>query len=303
VAAAGATRQRQRCRPNPATVASPPSDPAPAAIATTIEVKVPDIGDFKDVEVIEILVVPGAGGDPGAIVAHRRERQGFDGDSPVRPRASCNRFRSRSATRCRKELPSRCLPRAWPDRPRSRLPRHQRRPQPWRRRQPPRGPAPSTSPASTAFAMEMAERPLLAEDAGSPPHASPSVRKFRARIGRRARARVAGSAPKGRITQDDVRAHVKSALADPRPRTAAAAPAIALGGGLAVLPWPQIDFAKFGPVERVAMSRIRKLSGPNLHRNWISIPHVTNNEDADITELEAFRVQLNREKRKRAASR
>jgi pyruvate dehydrogenase E2 component (dihydrolipoamide acetyltransferase) len=79
---------------------------------------------------------------------------------------------------------------------------------------------------------------------------------------------------------------------------AAGAPAAAGGGLPGLLPWPQVDFAKFGPIERVEMSRIKKLSGPNLHRNWVTIPHVTNHEDADITELEAFRVQLNKENEK-----
>jgi pyruvate dehydrogenase E2 component (dihydrolipoamide acetyltransferase) len=122
-------------------------------------------------------------------------------------------------------------------------------------------------------------------------HASPSVRRFARELGVDLPA-VRGSGPKGRVLQDDVRAYVKAALAQGgRP---AAAPAGATAG-FTLPAWPQVDFAKFGPVERVAMSRIRKLSGPNLHRNWVSIPHVTNHEDADITDLEAFRVQLNRE--------
>jgi len=108
---------------------------------------------------------------------------------------------------------------------------------------------------------------------------------------------VAGTGPKGRIAQEDVQAYVKAALqgAAGRAAPAVAAPA---GGGLALLPWPQIDFAKFGPIERVEMSRIRKLSGPNLQRNWVTIPHVTNHDDADITALEEFRLQLNRENEK-----
>jgi pyruvate dehydrogenase E2 component (dihydrolipoamide acetyltransferase) len=82
-------------------------------------------------------------------------------------------------------------------------------------------------------------------------------------------------------------------------RPAPAGTPAAAGGGLpGLLPWPQVDFAKFGPIERIEMSRIKKLSGPNLHRNWVTIPHVTNHEDADITELEAFRVQLNKENEK-----
>src|SRR5258708_946255 len=121
-------------------------------------------------------------------------------------------------------------------------------------------------------------------------HASPSVRRFARELGVDL-AQVKGTGPKGRVLQDDVRNFVKAALA-PGARPAAAP---AVGSGLAVLPWPQVDFAKFGPIERVAMSRIRKLAGPNLHRNWVTIPHVTNHEDADVTELEAFRLQLNKE--------
>ena len=111
-------------------------------------------------------------------------------------------------------------------------------------------------------------------------------------------ALLAGSGPKGRITPDDVRAFVKGVMAGGARPAPAGAPAAAGGGLPGLLPWPQVDFAKFGPIERIEMSRIKKLSGPNLHRNWVTIPHVTNHEDADITELEAFRVQLNKENEK-----
>jgi pyruvate dehydrogenase E2 component (dihydrolipoamide acetyltransferase) len=144
----------------------------------------------------------------------------------------------------------------------------------------------------------MVERPSAAEapsDRAVKAHASPSVRKFARELGVDI-ALVRGSGPKGRVTQDDVREFVKGVMAGGA-RPTAAAPAVG-GAGLAVLPWPQVDFAKFGPIERRDMSRIRKLSGPNLHRNWVTIPHVTNHEDADITELEAFRVQLNKENEK-----
>jgi pyruvate dehydrogenase E2 component (dihydrolipoamide acetyltransferase) len=107
---------------------------------------------------------------------------------------------------------------------------------------------------------------------------------------------VRGTGPKGRISQDDVRSFVKAALQGGGAARGAAPTASA--GGLGVLAWPQIDFAKFGPIERVEMSRIRKLAGPNLHRNWVTIPHVTNHEDADITSLEEFRLQLNGENEK-----
>src|SRR5205823_8409617 len=95
--------------------------------------------------------------------------------------------------------------------------------------------------------------------------------------------------------QEDVQNYVKQAVGG-----APAGPAAAAGGGaaLGLLPWPQVDFAKFGPVESKPLSRIKKISGANLHRNWVMIPHVTNHEDADITDLEAFRVQLNKENEK-----
>ena len=117
-------------------------------------------------------------------------------------------------------------------------------------------------------------------------------------------AEVKGSGPKSRITQEDVQGFVKSVLAGATQTRAqvaqsAKAPAAATGGGLAgLIPWPQVDFAKFGPIEKKDLSRIKKISGPALHRNWVTIPHVTNHDDADITDLEAFRVATNKENEK-----
>ena len=131
------------------------------------------------------------------------------------------------------------------------------------------------------------------------PHASPSVRKFARELGANL-SRINGSGPKSRITADDVRAYVKQALAT----TQGAAPAAsggsqgADGAALGLLPWPKIDFTKFGEVEAKPLSRIKKISGANLHRNWVMIPHVTNNDVADITDLEALRVSLNKENEK-----
>jgi len=131
------------------------------------------------------------------------------------------------------------------------------------------------------------------------PHASPSVRRFARELGV-ALADVKGSGPKGRITHEDVQGFVKGvmAAASRAGGTLTPTPAPAGGGLPGLLPWPQIDFTKFGPVERKDLSRIKKLSGANLHRNWVMIPHVTNNDEADITELEALRVQLNKENEK-----
>jgi pyruvate dehydrogenase E2 component (dihydrolipoamide acetyltransferase) len=134
---------------------------------------------------------------------------------------------------------------------------------------------------------------------GNLPHASPSVRKFARELGVPLEE-VKGTGPKGRITQEDVQAFTKAVMAGDARTKAAAAKAPAGGGGeaLGLLPWPKVDFAKFGPVERKPVPRIKKISAANLHRNWVMIPHVTNHDDADITGLEAFRVQLNKENEK-----
>ena len=111
---------------------------------------------------------------------------------------------------------------------------------------------------------------------------------------------VQGSGPKGRITHDDVQGFVKGVMAGRVQTAAQKAAAPAAGGGAfpGLLAWPQVDYAKFGPVERKDLSRIKKISGANLHRNWVVIPHVTNHDEADITELEAFRVAMNKEHEK-----
>ncbi|NDU86073.1 MAG: branched-chain alpha-keto acid dehydrogenase subunit E2 [Ferrovum sp.] len=114
-------------------------------------------------------------------------------------------------------------------------------------------------------------------------HAGPSVRRFARELGVDL-TRVRGSGPKNRILREDVQSFVKAALQSP-----------SAGSELNLLPWPDIDFAKFGPVEARPLGRVRKISGANLHRNWVMIPHVTNHEEADITDLENFRQQLNHE--------
>ena len=154
---------------------------------------------------------------------------------------------------------------------------------------PPVSEAPRANPTASLPPAEPAS-------AGSVAHASPSVRRFARELGVDV-AKVPGTGPKGRITQLDVQNFVKGVIA----KAASPAPAAPSGagsadlGGMTLLPWPSVDFTKFGPVERQPLSRIKKISGANLHRNWVRIPHVTNNEEADITELEAFRVQLNTE--------
>ena len=174
----------------------------------------------------------------------------------------------------------------------------------------------NTTPVAPAVATEAppaasipipVERELLAlpildadtypkQPASKTAYASPSVRQFARELDVNL-DNVTGTGPKNRILQDDVRAYIKAvmngAAACPTPNVAQSS--TSLGGGLDLLPWPHIDFTKFGEIEVQPLSRIKKISGQNLSRNWVMIPHVTNNEVADITELEAFRVTLNKE--------
>ena len=175
------------------------------------------------------------------------------------------------------------------------------------------GAAPAATPAPSAAvpvgisaptaapAVVPAHEPSAAN--GTLPHASPSIRRLARELGVPL-AEVKGGGPKGSITQDDVQGFVKGVMAGALQTAAQKAKAPAAAGGVVggafpgLLPWPQVDFTKFGPVERKDLSRIKKLSGANLHRNWVLIPHVTNNDAADITELEAFRVATNKENEK-----
>ncbi|HZA51708.1 MAG TPA: 2-oxo acid dehydrogenase subunit E2, partial [Myxococcaceae bacterium] len=165
-------------------------------------------------------------------------------------------------------------------------------------------PAPIAAPAPTPAPPEEAKAPAPAPTAARAPaaipidsagfkkaHASPSVRKFARELGVDV-SRVTGSGPKGRILQSDVQSYVKQVM------SGQAAPAAGGLGTLNIPPWPKVDFAKFGPVEVKPLSRIKKISGPNLARNWVMIPHVTQFEEADITLLEELRLQLNKENEK-----
>jgi pyruvate dehydrogenase E2 component (dihydrolipoamide acetyltransferase) len=176
----------------------------------------------------------------------------------------------------------------------------------------PTPPPPKTPPAPTP-ALDM--RPGVDPEAAGPrtppvpfdastvmpdkvPYASPAVRLIARELGVDLHL-VTGSERKGRITKADVRAYVKSILSGQAtaPRTAGAT-----GGGLNLLPWPTIDFSKFGEIETKPLSKIKKISGANLARNWAMIPHVTQHDEADVTELEALRVQLNKENERPASS-
>jgi pyruvate dehydrogenase E2 component (dihydrolipoamide acetyltransferase) len=166
---------------------------------------------------------------------------------------------------------------------------------------PPLAAAPTATPAAVAHtALALPSHAPGAAPLGLP-HASPSVRKFARELGVPLQE-VKGSGNKGRITEDDVQAFTRSVMTGAIQTLAAAQNKTTSGGGseLGLIPWPKVDFAKFGPIERKEMGRIKKISGANLLRNAVMIPAVTNHDDADITELEAFRVLTNLENEKSA---
>jgi pyruvate dehydrogenase E2 component (dihydrolipoamide acetyltransferase) len=260
----------------------------------TVEIKVPDIGDFKDIPVIEVLV------KVGDTVEKEQSLVTLESDKATMEvpashagvvkdiKLKVGDLVSMGALVCVVEASSEGATSAAP---------------------PPAAPAPSPAPAAVPAAKAPAPVPVSSAQVSAPTtppaqmneagfsraHASPSVRKFARELGVDL-SLVKGSAAKGRITQADVQAFVKGALAGGVP--AAQSAGNAGGAALGLIPWPKVDFAKFGGIETKPLSRIKKISGANLHRNWVMIPHVTNCDEADITELEAFRVQLNKENEK-----
>jgi pyruvate dehydrogenase E2 component (dihydrolipoamide acetyltransferase) len=252
-------------------------------MADVKEVVVPDIGDFSDIPVIELLVGPGdnvAAEDP--LVTLESDKATMDVPAPfagtvAELKVNVGDTVSEGSLLLTLEVEA-------------------------------DGTAPSSAEPAQARAVETAERaeagasgdgagqapasPQTApatEEGGAPPYASPAVRRLARELGVDL-AGVDGSGRKGRITKEDVQAAEEAPAAAPR-----AAPAVADGAGLGLAPWPRLDFEKFGAVERQPLTRIQKISGPNLLRNWVMIPHVTHHEDADITELEAFRKRTNEE--------
>lgn len=247
-------------------------------MAALTEVLVPDIGDYKDVEVIEVLV---AAGDrvtaEQSLITLESDKASMEIPSPVAGivkevkvkigdklsegslvlmlEPSGEEAVSPAPAPAESPAPARAVP----------------------------APVPPVGPVPDARPVPLEPR----EETISKPHASPSIRKFARELGVDL-LKVKGSGPKDRILREDVQGFVKGALAAVKPAAASAA-----GGGLPFnLPdWPTVDFAKFGPVETRPLSRIKKLSGANLHRNWIGIPHVTQFDEADITDLEDFRKQ------------
>jgi len=256
---------------------------------SVIEVKVPDIGDFKNIPVIDVLVKPGDRVSKEApLVTLESDKATMDVPAPAAgvvkelkikvgdkvSEGSLVLTLDASGDGAAKPAPAAQKPAAAP--PPAAPPA---RPAPAAAPQPePRRPAPAATDTATIDEAGFARA-----------HASPSVRRFARELGVDL-ARVKGGGPKERVLKEDVQNYVKSELARPR---------AAEGGiGFGLPPLPQVDFAKFGPVTTQPLPRIKKLSGAYLHRNWVAIPHVTQNDEADITELEEFRkVQVEEAKK------
>ncbi|AOJ68349.1 MULTISPECIES: dihydrolipoyllysine-residue acetyltransferase [Burkholderia] len=275
--------------PQPAPAAAAAA-PAPAAGGGTVDVKVPDIGDYKDVPVIEISVKVGDTVEAEqSLVTLESDKATMDVPSPTAGVVKAIKVKVGDAVSKGSLIV--VLEAAGGGAAAPQAAHAQAAPAP---AQAASAPAPAAAPAPRAAPAAALAPAASGEYRAS--HASPSVRKFARELGVDV-SRVQGTGPKARITKEDVTAFVKGVMTGQRAAPAAAA-APAGGGELNLLPWPKVDFTKFGPIEAKPLSRIKKISGANLHRNWVMIPHVTNNDEADITELEALRVQLNKEHEK-----
>lgn len=283
-------------------VAPAPTAPAqaatPAAAPSSVNIAIPDIGDFKDVAVIELLVKVGdTVTAEQSLFTVESDKASMEIPSPAAGTITALTLKIGDKVNVGDVVGAMSVQGAAPAAvaaPAAAAPVAAQNAAPAVA-----APAPA-APAAVAAVAAPAHNPTVAPT-GALPHASPSVRKFARELGVPL-AEVKGSGQKGRITQEDVMGFTKSVMAGAVQTLAqqAAAPKSSGGnvGGLEVLAWPKVDFAKFGPVERKDLSRIKKISGANLHRNWVMIPHVTNNDLADITDLEAFRVSTNAEQAK-----
>ena len=260
-------------------------------MSQTIEIKVPDIGDFSGIPVIEIAVKVG---DTVAIddTLVTLESDKATMDVPSSAAGIIKEIRVKLGDRVSQGSIVAIVEAASVEAPVKAAPTPAATVVP---------PAPLTASAPPAAVAASSPSPMPQAAPATPisghAHASPSVRLFARELGVDL-SKVTARGPKGRILREDISAFVKGALQAAPPPAASSA---SLGGNLDLLPWPKIDFEKFGPVERQPLSRIKKISGQNLARNWVMIPAVTYHEDADITDLEAFRLQLNKENEKSGA--
>ena len=269
------------------------------------EVKVPDIGNYENVPVIEVLVKAGdtVSKDQGlvtlesdkatmevpssaaGVVKEVKVKVGDDvSEGTVVVTLEAGDAADKSASPTKAEAPK---PAAKTETPKAEAPKES---PPRQAEKPIADAAKSTAEAPRSPPIEFGADTVMPDKV---PHASPAIRMFARELGVDL-AKVTGSARAGRITKEDVQQFVKQALAS----GGAPAHVGGSGAGLNLLPWPKVDFSKFGEVEIKPLSKIKKISGANLARNWVMIPHVTQHDDADITDLETLRVELNKENEK-----
>lgn len=267
--------------------AAAPTPAAPTASASeVIDVTVPDIGDASDVDVIEVLVAEGDSvAEEDGLITLETDKATMDVPAPQSGVVKALKIKvgdkvSAGSLVLTLEVqgatPAPAAPAAEPPAPK----------------------AAEATPVPAPKAPPVPHHPSAGEKKPSGKvHASPSVRRLAREFGVDL-THVNGTGSKGRILKEDVQSYVKYELS--RPKMTPGANVSAGGGGLQVLAPPKVDFSKFGEVEEVPLTRIQKISGPNLHRNWVTIPHVTQFEEADITDLEIFRKEQNAvaEKRK-----
>ncbi len=247
--------------------------PAPAkdAAGETLEVRVPDIGDFTDVPVIEVLVKPGDRVKKNdSLITLESEKASME--VPAEADGVVQDVKVKVGDKVSRGTPILLLASQAAATPQKTQPEKS-------------APAPPSAPPQAKPAQA---EPAQTSGGDGVVHASPAIRRFARELGVDLRG-LRGNGPNGRVTREDVQGFVKKALQTPR------AEASAFGG---LPPWPKLDFAQYGTVERKPLSRIKKLSGPNLHRNWVSIPHITNYDEADVTSIEALRSEVNAEQAK-----
>ncbi len=247
-----------------------------AAATSLVELRVPDIGDFKEIPVTDVLVKAGdTVAKEASIVTLESDKASMD--VPTSTAGTIEELRVRVGDRVSQGTVLATLRTAAPATPAP--------------AQPPAAPVAAAAQQAPIVAMQPAAAPMPQPADAGIVHASPAIRRFARELGVDLHG-VRGSGPNGRITREDVQGYVKGAL-----QAAPGAPASAAGfPGLPA--WPNVDFAQYGTIERKPLSRIKKISGPNLHRNWLQIPHITNYDQADITSLEAFRNEVNAEQAK-----
>ena len=265
-------------------------------MASLKDVLVPDIGDFKDVPVIEVLVQPGDTVSPeDSLITLESDKATMEVPAPFG--GTVKEMKVKVGDKVAEGVPILSLEAA-DDAPAAE--QSKPAPAPAAATPPPPAAAPPAAEAPAAPATPPVSAPpvpaapaTVDEQAFVAAHASPGVRRFARELGVDL-GKVNGSGPKNRILREDVEKYVKGVMSGGG--AAAAAPGAGLALGLPA--WPVVDFSKFGPVETQKMSRIKKISGPALHRNWVHIPHITQHDEADITELEAFRKSMAKEAEK-----